>query len=432
MKAILDILARHKSGEPAGIVSVCSAHPDVIEATLRQTQLSGDGFALIEATSNQVNQDGGYTGMTPHDFCHFVYAIADRVGLPHNRIVLGGDHMGPNAWQALSASEAMAKAGAMIAAYIAAGFRKIHLDCSMSCADDPSLLPDAIVAERAAQLCAVAEAAYADVGGDAPVYVIGTEVPVPGGAHEDLATLSVTKPEAVAATIDIHKSVFRTAGLAHVWPRIIAIVVQPGVEFDHDKVVDYVPELAIALKQYIETDPQLVYEAHSTDYQKNTALASLVKDHFAILKVGPGVTFALREALWALASMENDMLGISHASQFKTVVLNVMKADNRHWRSYYNSQGERLDYDLQYSLSDRIRYYWPNATIEAAKATMFANLTANPPPLPLISQYMPSLYEAVRNGQLSVQPHHLVMAYIGRVLDGYQSACLPQRTKNHV
>ena len=66
-------------------------------------------IALIEATSNQVNQDGGYTGMVPAQFRDFVQGIAERVGFPLARLVLGGDHLGPNAWTALPADEAMAK-----------------------------------------------------------------------------------------------------------------------------------------------------------------------------------------------------------------------------------------------------------------------------------------------------------------------------------
>ena len=57
-----DIITRHKSGEHIGICSVCSAHPLVIEAALR-FDLSTNNKVLIEATSNQVNQFGGYTGM---------------------------------------------------------------------------------------------------------------------------------------------------------------------------------------------------------------------------------------------------------------------------------------------------------------------------------------------------------------------------------
>ena len=80
----------------------------------------------------------------------------------------------------------MARADVLIDDYVRAGFRKIHLDCSMSCADDPAPLSDEIVARRAARLCAVAERAHARAGGEPPVYVIGTEVPVPGGAAEEL------------------------------------------------------------------------------------------------------------------------------------------------------------------------------------------------------------------------------------------------------
>ena len=103
---------------------------------------------LIEATCNQVNQDGGYTGMTPADFRDFVHALADEAGIDRRRIVLGGDHLGPNPWKALSARDAMAKARDLVRAYVEAGFTKIHLDASMACADDGELAEEEI-AERA-------------------------------------------------------------------------------------------------------------------------------------------------------------------------------------------------------------------------------------------------------------------------------------------
>lgn len=151
------IIQQHKSGKHIGICSVCSAHPLVIEATLR-FDLASQRKVLIEATSNQVNQFGGYTGMKPADFREFVYAIAAKVGFPQSRLILGGDHLGPNCWQDEPAEQAMEKAERLIADYVQAGFSKIHLDASMSCADDPVPLPPTVVAERAARLCAVAEA----------------------------------------------------------------------------------------------------------------------------------------------------------------------------------------------------------------------------------------------------------------------------------
>ncbi|MEO9510462.1 MAG: class II D-tagatose-bisphosphate aldolase, non-catalytic subunit, partial [Nonlabens ulvanivorans] len=236
MKAILDIVNKHKKGIPLGIYSVCSAHPLVIQASL-EFALTTDTYALIEATSNQVNQDGGYTGMQPSDFRDLVFSIADKVKLPRDKIILGGDHLGPNCWQGLTSEVAMKKSEILIDEYVRAGFKKIHLDCSMSCSDDPIPLSDNIVAERAAKLCQVAEKAWKEIGGEAPVYIIGTEVPVPGGATEELDELEVTSPEAAKQTISTHQKIFAEHGLNDVWPRIVALVVQPGVEFDHHKVI---------------------------------------------------------------------------------------------------------------------------------------------------------------------------------------------------
>ena len=302
MNALLDLVHRHKSGVPVGIYSVCSAHPLVLEAALRLAHRTG-GMALIEATSNQVNQDGGYTGMRPAAFRERVLALASAVGLPHERVVLGGDHLGPNCWQHLPSATALQKAEVMVAEYVAAGFRKIHLDCSMSCADDPRSLGDELIAERTAALCEITEVAWRNAGGEPPVYVIGSEVPVPGGAHETLQELAVTTPEAAHATIEAHRRAFARHGIESAWSRVVGLVVQPGVEFDHHQVIDYVRSKAVVLSRSIEPVAGLVFEAHSTDYQTAPALEALVQDHFAILKVGPGLTFALREVLLALSDI---------------------------------------------------------------------------------------------------------------------------------
>jgi D-tagatose-1,6-bisphosphate aldolase subunit GatZ/KbaZ len=424
LSAIRDLIARHKAGERVGITSICSAHPLVIEATFRHALANDVPLVLIEATSNQVNQDGGYTGMTPAAFREFVLATAERVGFPVQRLVLGGDHLGPNPWTALPAEAAMAKAEVMVAEYAAAGFGKIHLDCSMSCTDDPAPLPERTIAERAARLCQAAEASYAGDQANAPNYVIGTEVPVPGGAaggdHDELA---VTTPEAALATVAMHRDLFDEMGLSEAWKRVIATVVQPGVEFDHDKVVDYVPSKASALSAAIDGVDQIVFEAHSTDYQTRHALAALVCDHFAILKVGPGLTFALREALWALDSMERELLPPDRRANLRDVTLARMQAQPAHWSKYYHCRGAALEFELQYSFSDRVRYYWPDQAIAAAQETLFANLRESPPPMALISQYLPVAFAAYRGGRITLDPVDLVIAHLCATLDAYHGAC---------
>ena len=138
-RALAQLLGNRALPGTRGITSVCSAHPLVIEAALRRGK-SESAAVLIEATCNQVNQEGGYTGMTPADFRRFVEEIAARIAFPAEQLILGGDHLGPNPWKALPAEEALARAEAMIAAYVDAGFRKIHLDTSMGCAGEPDAL----------------------------------------------------------------------------------------------------------------------------------------------------------------------------------------------------------------------------------------------------------------------------------------------------
>src|SRR4029077_680181 len=308
VKALLELLGRHRAGEPVGIYSVCSAHPLVLRAALQHAHALG-GHALIEATSNQVNQEGGYTGLRPAEFRDVVCRMADEIELPRHRVLLGGDHLGPNCWQTQPAESALQRAGVLVAEYVRAGFRKIHLDCSMSLSDDPRALSDELIAERAAKLCTQAEDAWQSSGGEAPVYVIGSEVPVPGGAHETLHELAVTEPQVALASIAAHRAAFLRCGLEAAWERVIALVAQPGVEFDQERVVAYTPSKAQRLSACLESVPRLVFEAHSTDYQTAQALAALVRDHFAILKVGPALTFALREAVWALDQIEREWLG---------------------------------------------------------------------------------------------------------------------------
>jgi D-tagatose-1,6-bisphosphate aldolase subunit GatZ/KbaZ len=422
MKALLDRVREHKAGQRVGIWSLCSAHPVVIEAALREAKASG-GQVLIEATSNQVNQFGGYTGMKPADFCAYVGTIAAKAGLATDQILLGGDHLGPNCWQDQDSAQAMEHSRQLIADYVAAGFRKIHLDCSMSCADDPRPLSERLVSERAATLCDVAERSWREAGGEPPVYIIGTEVPVPGGAAEDLETLAVTSPAAAAVTLEAHRSAFASRGLQDAWSRVIGMVVQPGVEFDHHKVIDYVPQRAQALKQWIEAQPTLVFEAHSTDYQVPAMLRALVQDHFAILKVGPAATFALREVLWAFDDIAREVHG-GKAVQLKQTVLKVMRENPAHWRSYYTDRS-RVEFDMQYSLSDRIRYYWSVPEVRSTCDALLRSLGGAALPLTLLSQYLPNQYAAIRAQRFENSARAILLDGIAHVLRGYARACGP-------
>lgn len=381
------IPAAFNAGKPLGITSVCSAHPVVIEAALLLAKETGRP-ALIEATCNQVNHEGGYTGMTPSDFRTFVKKIAQKVGIAMDNVILGGDHLGPNPWKSLPAEEAMAKAEAMIAAFSAAGFTKLHLDCSMGCAGEPVALDDETTASRAARLAAVAEAHKTDID---PVYVIGTEVPVPGGALEELHDLAVTTTEAVSKTYAVHEAAFSEHNQQSAFERVIGMVVQPGVEFGHSDVIEFAPEKAAGLSDYLRSMPNIVFEAHSTDYQSTDALAALVQGGFSILKVGPWLTFALREALYALDAIADVMDGHAPRNRLMSAMENAMQQSPDNWAKYYDGSDEELFYQRHFSYSDRIRYYWPTKEATKAVADLKARLAGRTIPEPLLSQYLPNV-----------------------------------------
>ena len=412
--SLLDLVAAHRDGEACGITSVCSAHPLVIEAALRLAR-DTDRAALIEATCNQVNQEGGYTGMTPTDFRRMVEQIAGKVGLSADRIILGGDHLGPNPWKSLRADEAMAKAEAMIAAFAGAGFTKLHLDTSMGCAGEPAALPDKTTAERASRLAAVAEQHKRVTQ---PVYVIGTEVPVPGGAVESLDHLQVTKPASVAATYEIHEKAFSSRGLQDAFSRVIALVVQPGVEFGHSDVIHYDRAKARELSGALKGLPGVVFEAHSTDYQTGQGLRQLVEDGFAILKVGPWLTFALREALYGLDAIADVLDGHSPRGHLMSAMEDVMLAAPENWNKYYAGTATELWLQRHFSYSDRIRYYWPAPGAVAAIDTLKQRLAGRTISAPLISQYLPRLTPEIPAGTSD----EIVIAAVQQVLRLYADA----------
>ena len=401
----------------AGVVSVCTSHPLAIEAALLAAASAGRP-ALIEATCNQVNQDGGYTGMTPSDFRALVESIARRVKFEPEKIIFGGDHLGPNPWRRLPAEQAMERAKTMVAAYARAGFSKIHLDASMGCAGEPVAVSDAIAAERAAQLAEVAEAA--DPSGSL-CYVVGTEVPAPGGVGDKLH-VEVTRPASARATIEAHRHAFQKRGLNAAFARAIALVVQPGVEFGASGIVEYERAKAVELSALLDGYPQIVFEAHSTDYQPAEALSALVADGFAILKVGPALTFALREALYGLDHIAEVMFPDDDRVSLRAVMDKVMVEGPSHWRDYYGADARQQSVSRHFSLSDRIRYYWPKAEASAAVQRLFSQFEGVEVPPPLIAQHLGGLSRGPAcDPKLSARG--LVLSAIGRAVRPYYDAC---------
>ncbi|WDR01336.1 class II D-tagatose-bisphosphate aldolase, non-catalytic subunit [Devosia algicola] len=413
------VLARNLSGEAQALTSVCSAHPLALRAALSAARAAGQ-ITLVEATCNQVNQYGGYTGMTPADFVAMVHDAAADEHVPPDTILLGGDHLGPQPWRDAPAEVAMAKARMMVDAYVRAGFAKIHLDCSMRCADDPDILPESVIAERAATLAVAAENATSDV---APIYVIGTEVPPPGGMGEGHAIIA-TDPDHVAATWEAHRIAFDAVGLGEAFARVCAIVVQPGLDFGNETVVHFDASAARRLSTKVTSLSGAVFEAHSTDYQRPQAYSDLVRGHFAILKVGPAATFAVREATYGLNMLAAELEG-DDWPDVRDALDSAMLDNPRHWTGHYAPAAPQLARLRHYSWSDRIRYYWTVPSVQKAVTELFTRLDATNWPLPLVSQYLPQQYDAIADAKLAPRCDVIVKDFVVRALSPYYSASRP-------
>jgi D-tagatose-1,6-bisphosphate aldolase subunit GatZ/KbaZ len=428
---VAEILKQNHQSKLVGVYSICSANRFVIEAGMIQATRDACPI-VIESTSNQVNQFGGYTGQTPSQFVEFVKEIARGMNFPVEHIVFGGDHLGPHVWRKETASSAIEKAIDLVRACVRTGYTKIHLDTSMRLADDPGdgagPFSDEIISNRAADLCRAAEAAHSQLppGSVAPLYVIGTEVPIPGGELHDGQAPEVTRTEHAARTLDLAKQAFKSRGLEEAWERVIALVVQPGVEFGDNTVFPYIPEKARGLSQFVTGHWHGIYEAHSTDYQTRSALRNMVRDHFAILKVGPGLTFAFREAVFGLAMIEEEWLGGRKdvtISRVRESLDAAMLANPEYWKGYYHGDEAALRLARKYSFSDRCRYYWPQPEVTAALQGLLMNLSVQAVPFSLLSQFLPNQALAVRNGAIPNNPVAIIHSKILEVIDQYAAAC---------
>ncbi|NLY63284.1 MAG: class II D-tagatose-bisphosphate aldolase, non-catalytic subunit [Erysipelothrix sp.] len=418
-----------------GIYSSCTANEMVIEAALEFAK-DNNSVALVESTANQVDQFGGYTGMKPADFRDFVLELADKVGLDRGRVILGGDHLGPLTWTHLNEKEAMENATQLVYDYTLAGFTKIHLDTSMRLADDSTTeaLSDETIARRSAILAQSVLKGYEDllkVNPKAmfPAFIIGSEVPIPGGAQEKEDTLAVTSPEDFKTTYEVFKKTFEEYDVTKVFDNVIGIVVQPGVEFGDEDLFHYNREnakvLTSTLKDEFET---LVFEGHSTDYQTPEHLRQMVEDGIAILKVGPGLTFALREALFAMSHIEDFL--VEDSSDFINVLEAAMLDKPKNWENHYHGNDHELFIKRKFSYSDRARYYLPVDSVQASIDKMIKNLTNTSIPMTLISQYMPYQYRRVKNGLVNNDPLSLIKDYVKLYFEDYKFATHSQDLDN--
>jgi D-tagatose-1,6-bisphosphate aldolase subunit GatZ/KbaZ len=417
---------RHLNGQIAGLCAVCSSHPMVLAAAMeaaRQTR----NMLLVEATPNQVNLDGGYAGLTPKAFGAFIRSRARKHLVSEEHLVLGADHLGPHLWKSEKAAVALQKTAALAQACVEAGYHKFHLDTAVSCADDdgPELEPEK-VAQRAVMLCqTVEDAARQRSAMEKPVYVIGNEVPPPGGHLEENQSLKITDPSVLAGILDLYRHHFVKAGLEAAWQRVIAVVVQPGIEFGDRRIAIYQRDAAAPLAAFhAQLPPEMTYEVHSADYQPGLSVRQLFEDHFCILKIGPCLTFALRKVLFALADLAAVWPEAALTCNLRKVMETLMQEQPRFWRSQYRGTSDEQKDLRENSYRDRIRYYWNHPQAVRAVEALLSQLN-RPLPQKLVDRFLPEAATDPDHRAACADSRTMVQHYLRQAIKPYFEACGP-------
>lgn len=341
----------------------------------------------IEASSNQVNQDGGYTGISAADFSQWIGRLSAEYGVSSDRIVLSGAHLGPKPWNHLAPKDALDKTINLVKDFAAAGFRKIHLDTPAACNEEQH--PDLqVLATRTARLCEIAE--KHSPCPDQLVYVLSALSAQP--IHESDSLINAysvppaTSAEQLSETVAAYQEAFIKQGLRHVWSKVVSIDALPGIGFDHFSVYPLDDAATKQLSAAILKHDGLSLSATSADYQSSSDLSTLLGNHFVFLKAGPELTFKMREAIFALATIAQQIAG----TDTPDIVAVIEAAINEHpadWAPYFTGDIAIHKQLHHYSFTDRLRYYWNFPDVRSQVLKFISNLESVKLPEALVSQH---------------------------------------------
>jgi D-tagatose-1,6-bisphosphate aldolase subunit GatZ/KbaZ len=421
---LIDILEANRRGERKGIYAVESQNPTVQEVYLRQALADGSP-ALFEVSAEILDPHGQSGKILPEDFIGKVKQIAVKIGFPLDRLFFGVNGLSPSLWHGESVESALKKTRAFISDIVSLGFNKLGIHAGIHLKGDPAdqLLPREVIIAREAALYQAAELAAAGLPDEEkPLYVIDVH---PGQGMIE-GKKDMVRKEDVENTVDRFALTAAAAGLPEIKERLLAARVFLGPGYDSEKVIPFDSSLLKKLSGCVYGYKPVIFEALQTDFQPQMVLDQLVDNHFALLSVGPELTYTMREALFSLAIMENEtMIGKPgvYLSNFIIELDRAMQSAPQHWQKYYTGNGFEQLVARKYSLYDRSRFYWEDKEVRKTKKRLFDNLMEYPVPLTVLRQFMPYQYERVAAGELENKPDALVMDAVRRALCRYSCAC---------
>ena len=337
--------------------SFCSSNFDVLKSIMIFAKYQNFPV-LIESTSNQVNQYGGYSGLKPFQFEKKIRRLAKFIKLNNKSLMIGGDHLGPLPWKDLDEATAMKNSKKLVKDCLKAKYKKIHIDTAIICRGEKKIDRHTVI-----QRCDEILSVFSKKDFDNVFLVIGTEVPFAGGGHTIKS--SPTTFESIKEEIDLYSTILKKK-------KKFALVIEPGIGFGNFSVIQ--AKLKNFGKRLIFSKKNnFVYEAHSSDYQKISSLKKLVKNNFKFLKIGPELTYFYAKSIFKMEEFEKKIYK-NNFSNIKNIILKEMKNNNSYWIDYYKAKKKKLDNLKFNSYLDRLRYYWSSKNILNSKKKLFINI----------------------------------------------------------
>ena len=359
---------REKTGIPRTIFAACPNSPTVIRASLRAAKRNNAPI-YFAATLNQIDCDGGYTGMTQEDFVRTVRFETERVNF-NGDVIIAIDHGGPwlkdkqrvEKWSVKDAMDGVKKS---FEAAVLAGYDLIHVDPTVDINVPKGQIIDIhVVAARTVELISHVEK-FRKEHGIAPIsYEVGTEE-VHGGLADETT---------FDTFISDLKNGLMVAGLADVWPCFI--VGKVGTDLD---TTIFDGEVARRLTSKVRPLGSYI-KGHYTDDVANPEEYPLCG--MGAANVGPEFTMSEYRALCELEELEKKFHAegkVAVMSHMREVLLEEVH-DSHRWEKWLHE--DELGKDLHKLTPERqdwivstcCRYIWQQPRTLAARGFLYANL----------------------------------------------------------
>lgn len=357
--------------KPMTLLAVCPNSPAVIKAAFRAAKRNNAPI-LFAATLNQVDCDGGYTGMTQEDFVRVMKVEAKRNNYT-GPFIAAIDHGGPwlkdiqtlEKWPYEKAMEAVKKS---YEAALLAGYELIHVDPTVDRSlPEGEVIQIEVVAARTIELITHIERFRKSRGLPPIDYEVGTEE-----VHGGLADMDVFNK-----FLKLLKAGLEENGCSDAWPCFV--VGKVGTDL-HTTFFD--PVVARQLASTVAEYGSFI-KGHYTDDVENPEEYPM--SGMGGANVGPEFTIAEFNALEELESLENKLYeegAVAMHSRMNATLRKLVIASGR-WKKWVRGNESADDFASitperqRWLIQTGARYIWQKPEAVAARQMLYSNLALN-------------------------------------------------------